>query len=160
MKIKKTYNTTKYYQGNRKVSKTQGIIFMIIGFIILAPLLNTFGRFALNIFYEPPLHADCDREDIKSLFSDYRQELSQSTENTETLKNKYYNQTGEETYKAWRMSFLRSLDLYEKNRVLHNQYPHYKKCFDYSINDEMNTRKANLLYQSKLLQEESTKYSN
>lgn len=162
MKIKATHNTTKYYAGNKKISKTHGVIFMIIGFIILAPLLKTFGGFVFYMFYEPPIHVDCNQPDVKSSFIEYQTQFNYSMESYEKIKNKFYTETFEEQesiLKKWKAAIFNTLETWgQMHKLYANNRQYFDYCYNYSVSDYLDTKEQYITSESKIITNEARSF--
>ena len=164
--MKISFETKKYYKNNVKISKLHGIVFMIIGFLILSAV--AYGTFNLvsgfdNIFSTWNYGYDCEennllRNNMDTAISDLSN-VKQSYENT---KQNFFD-SGNIDMEVERMNDW--LDSYDQlitpyNRIIslyNNDMSFYDNCYDTPISSYINEEESYLNYESNLIDEEYAK---
>ena len=96
--------------------------------------MNTFGKFAIYMFYVPPIQVDCNQPDVKSSFAEYDTQYNYSVESFEKIKTRFFNETFEEqqtTLKKWEAALYSIAGAYAD---AHNFYFRNREYFDYCYN--------------------------
>ena len=66
--MKLSFETTKYYKKNKRISKTQGILFMALGFIVLGFVVYWTFQFSINA---NAMYEDWNSDDYSSDYGYY-----------------------------------------------------------------------------------------
>lgn len=160
--MKLTFETTKYYKKNKRITKTQGILFMALGLFVLGFVV--YGTYLLyinvNAIYDDwnsdssssyMYYDDFDCSDRSIVTS--KMNLASSSFNTkkseyESVKNKYYSTSNIdlqlEYYDEW-IDFYNSIILVFNNMIyIYNEDPLYFDNCDSSISNTIETKRAYL----------------
>jgi len=163
--MKLSFETIKYYKKNKRISKTQGILFMALGFVILGFVVYGLFQFAIKV---NAIHEDWNSDDYSSDYSyDYQNyDCSAGSSATskmneayssydikkidyELIKNKYYSTDNLDTkldyHSQWGDAFNSIIFIFNDIIFAYNEDPlYFDNCYNYSASLDIESIRAYL----------------
>tara|TARA_Y100000310_G_C20667239_1_gene808258 strand:- start:857 stop:1426 length:570 start_codon:yes stop_codon:yes gene_type:complete len=162
--MKLTFETTKYYKKNKRISKTQGILFMALGFIVLGFVVYWTFQFSINA---NAMYEDWNSDDYSSDYGYYddvdcsagssvtnKMNLASSSFNTkkseyESVKSKYYSTSNVdlqlEYHEQWGESYNSLISVFNDIIFTYNEDPlYFDNCYNYSVSNDIETKRSYL----------------
>jgi|TARA_B100001971_G_C18222790_1_gene558319 hypothetical protein len=161
--MKLTFETTKYYKENKRITKTQGVLFMALGLIILGFVVYGIFQFSINV---NAMYEYWNSDDYSSDYGYYedvdcsagstaisKMNLASSSFNTkkseyESAKSKYYSTSNIdlqlEYHDKWGESYNSLIFIFNDIIFAYNEDPLYFDNCESSVSSDIENKRAYL----------------
>ncbi|MFC1666148.1 hypothetical protein ACFLZF_00340 [Nanoarchaeota archaeon] len=174
--MKLTFETTKYYKENKRITKTQGVLFMALGLVILGFVVYGIFLFSINV---NAMYEDWNSEDYSSDYEYYddvdcsagstaisKMNLASSSFSTkkseyESAKSKYYSTSNVdlqlEYHEQWGEFYNALITPFNDMIYAYNEDPLYFDNCESSVSNDIENKRAYLDSEENLIDNEFQK---
>jgi hypothetical protein len=146
--MKFIFETKKYYKNNSKLTKTQGVLFMLIGLIIFSFIAYWMYLFTINLggIYGSfnGVH-DCTESpellsEMNAIFSEYNLNKNSYSGYKQDYLSEVYLDSKIDLWNAMASNYEQVIEKYNEMIYLYNpNMGFYESCYDFSLSDRLDS---------------------